>query len=92
MTMADEVPDFERYFGTKLLSGVDVYIYEEANAPGKRKREDELCMPCHGMVLVAYSGYCRAKARVEPASRRHTVFQLSHDKPNGCRYDIAAPC
>eukprot|EP00878_Enallax_costatus_P009685 GHUV01010117.1.p1 GENE.GHUV01010117.1~~GHUV01010117.1.p1 ORF type:complete len:537 (+),score=147.08 GHUV01010117.1:220-1830(+) len=59
--MADDVPDFERFFGNKALSDVELHLYEEADTLGKRKRDEGLNLPCHSMVLVAYSGYCRTK-------------------------------
>lgn len=62
--MADS-PDFSRYFGNSKLSDCTVALVEEP-PPGcgsAKRRQQEL--PGHSMVLVAFSGYCKAKASTD---------------------------
>ena len=60
------VPDLAEFFDTETLSDVKLLLFEEADAgtKGKRKRE-EITLPGHSMVLVAFSTYCKAKVRTK---------------------------
>jgi hypothetical protein len=52
------VPNYEEYFLQETHSDVSIVISEE---PSSADKAGQRLLPGHGMVLVAYSSYCKAK-------------------------------
>lgn len=55
--------EYESLWGSELLSDVEVVLFEDADEPGT-KRKQEVTIGCHKLVLACNSDYFKAQVRL----------------------------